>query len=289
MKPAPFRYCAPTTVAEVLEELVAHEDEEPRVLAGGQSLVPLMNFRLAQPGYLIDLRRVEELSRITLDGDMLTVGAMVRQSVAEHSTDVAYAASLMAEALTYVAHPPIRNSGTVGGSIAHADPSAELPAVVMALEADLVAAGPAGRRTIPVAEFFAGPFSTTLEPDEILCEVRIPRRDGGQSFVEFTRTHGSFALVGVGTTIEVIDHKISRVSIALSGVGPTPVRARAAEQALLGASPDEQTIRVAADAAADALSPSGDVHGSTESRITIARSYVRRGIELALSRAQNGR
>lgn len=289
MKPPPFRYCAPTSVAEVLEELAAHEDEEPRVLAGGQSLVPLMNFRLAQPGYLIDLRRVDELSHITMDGDVLTVGAMVRQSVAEHSTEVANAAPLMVEALAYVAHPSIRNSGTVGGSIAHADPSAELPAVVMALKADLVAAGPAGRRTIPAAEFFDGPFSTTLEPDEILCEVRIPRRDGGQSFVEFARTHGSFALVGVGTSIEIIDDKVSRVSIAMSGVGPTPVRAAAAENVLLGASPDEQTIREAADAAADALSPSGDIHASTESRIAIARSYVRRGIELALSRAQNGR
>ncbi len=289
VKPPPFRYSAPTSVAAVLDELAAHVDEEPRVLAGGQSLVPLMNFRLAQPGYLVDLRRVEELSRITLDGDVLTVGAMVRQSVAEHSADVGLAAPLLAEALTYVAHPSIRNRGTVGGSIAHADPSAELPAAAVALHAEMIAAGPGGRRVIPADEFFDGPFSCTLRPEEILAEIRIPRQDGGQSFVEFTRTNGSFALVGVGTAIGVVDNRIAHVSIAMSGVGPTPVRAAAAEQILLDAAPDDDTVRAAADAAADALTPSGDIHASTQSRIALARSYVRRGIQLALSRTENGR
>ncbi len=287
MKPPPFHYAAPTSVAEAVALLGEHADEEARVLAGGQSLVPLMNFRLAQPGHLIDLRRVEELTRIGTDGDTLVIGAMVRQSHAEHAPEVAVGAPLLAEALGYVAHPPIRNSGTVGGSIAHADPSAELPAVVLALDAELVVAGPQGDRTIPAAEFFRGPFSTAIEPGEILTEVRIPRRDGGQAFVEFARTHGNFALVGVATVIELDGDTVTRVSIALSGVAGTPVRATAAEQALVGTVPDDASIRAAA--AADDLSPAGDVHGGTETRTDIARSYLRRGIELALQRAQDRR
>jgi carbon-monoxide dehydrogenase medium subunit len=291
VKPPPFRYAAPTSVEEVLGLLAANADDDPRVLAGGQSLVPLMNFRLAQPGFLIDLRLVEALTTLRTDGDVLVIGAMVRQSAAERSPEVALAAPLLAEALGYVAHPPIRNSGTVGGSLAHADPAAELPAVALALDAGLVAAGPGGTRTIPAAEFFHGSFTTALEPGEILTEVRIPRREGvgGHAFVEFARTHGNFALVGVAAVIELDEDIVARASIALSGVAPTPVRAAAAERTLAGTSADAATIKVAVDAAVGELSPAGDLHGSTETRTDIARSYLRRGIELALSRAQDRR
>ncbi len=291
MKPPPFRYAAPTSVEEVLGLLAANADDDPRVLAGGQSLVPLMNFRLAQPGFLVDLRLVEALTTLRTDGDVLVIGAMVRQSAAERSPEVALAAPLLAEALGYVAHPPIRNSGTVGGSLAHADPAAELPAVALALDAELVAAGPGGTRTIPAAEFFHGSFTTALEPGEILTEVRIPRREGvgGHAFVEFARTHGNFALVGVAAVIELDEDIVARASIALSGVAPTPVRAATAERTLAGTSADAATIKVAVDAAVDELSPAGDLHGSTETRTDIARSYLRRGIELALSRAQDRR
>jgi carbon-monoxide dehydrogenase medium subunit len=291
VKPPPFRYAAPTSVEEVLGLLAANADDDPRVLAGGQSLVPLMNFRLAQPGFLVDLRLVEALTTLRTDGDVLVIGAMVRQSAAERSPEVALAAPLLAEALGYVAHPPIRNSGTVGGSLAHADPAAELPAVALALDAGLVAAGPGGTRTIPAAEFFHGSFTTALEPGEILTEVRIPRREGvgGHAFVEFARTHGNFALVGVAAVIELDEDIVARASIALSGVAPTPVRAAAAERTLAGTSADAATIKVAVDAAVDELSPAGDLHGSTETRTDIARSYLRRGIELALSRAQDRR
>ncbi len=289
MKPPPFHYFAPTSVAEAVELLGAHADDDARVLAGGQSLVPLMNFRLAQPGYLIDLRRIDELRRIRTDGDTLVIGAMVRQSDAEHSPEVAVVAPLLAEALGYVAHPPIRNSGTVGGSIAHADPAAELPAVALALDAELVVTGPRGTRRIPAAEFFRGPFTTAVEPDEILTEVRVPRRAGGHAFVEFTRTHGTFALVGVAAVVELDGDTVVRASIALSGVAPTPVRATAAERALTGTAPGTAAVREAAAAAAADLSPAGDVHGSTETRTDIARSYLRRGIELALQRAQDRR
>ena len=291
MKPPPFRYAAPTSVEEVLDLLAANADDDPRVLAGGQSLVPLMNFRLAQPGFLVDLRLVEALTTLRTDGDVLVIGAMVRQSAAERSPDVALAAPLLAEALGYVAHPPIRNSGTVGGSLAHADPAAELPAVALALDAELVAAGPGGTRTIPAAEFFHGSFSTALEPGEILTEVRVPRREGvgGHAFVEFARTHGNFALVGVAAVIELDEDIVAGASIALSGVASTPVRATAAERTLAGTSADAATIKVAVDAAVDELSPAGDLHGSTETRTDIARSYLRRGIELALSRARDRR
>lgn len=291
MKPPPFRYAAPTSVEEVLDLLAANADDEPRVLAGGQSLVPLMNFRLAQPGFLVDLRLVEALTTLRTDGDVLVIGAMVRQSAAERSPEVALAAPLLAEALGYVAHTPIRNSGTVGGSLAHADPAAELPAVALALDAELVAAGPGGTRTIPAAEFFHGSFTTALEPGEILTEVRVPRREGvgGHAFVEFARTHGNFALVGVAAVIELDEDIVAGVSIALSGVASTPVRATAAERTLAGTSADAATIKVAVDAAVDELSPAGDLHGSTETRTDIARSYLRRGIELALSRAQDRR
>lgn len=289
MKPPPFRYAAPTSVAEAVALLGEHAGDDARALAGGQSLVPLMNFRLAQPGYLVDLRRIEELTRIRTDGATLVIGAMVRQSHAEHAPEVALGAPLLAEALGHVAHPPVRNSGTVGGSIAHADPAAELPAVALALDAELVVVGPQGTRTIPAADFFLGPFTTAVEPGELLTEIRFPRRDGGQAFVEFARTHGNFALVGVAAVIETDGAAVSRAAIALSGVGPVPVRATAAERGLTGTVPDDASVRAAADAAVAGLSPSGDVHGSSETRTDIARSVLRRGIELALTRAQDRR
>jgi carbon-monoxide dehydrogenase medium subunit len=291
MKPPAFDYAAPTRVAEVIDLLTVRADDEPRVIAGGQSLVPLMNFRLAQPGILIDLQHVSGLSDIRLTDDELVIGAMVRQSAAEESADVRAAAPLLVEALGHVAHLPIRNSGTVGGSIAHADPSAELPAVVLALDATIVAAGPDGERRIPAAEFFRGSFETALGSDEILTEVRIPRRPaGGHAFVEFARTHGSFAVVAVAVALTVDEAgTVTRAAIALSGVGPTPVRATATEEALVGTTPDAEAIHSAVAATVAVLSPAGDVHGSSETKVDAARSYLRRGIELALDRAATRR
>ncbi|SHK09067.1 carbon monoxide dehydrogenase, medium subunit [Pseudonocardia thermophila] len=290
MKPAAFDYAAPTRLADAIDLLVAHADAEPRVLAGGQSLVPLMNFRLAQPGFLVDLQHVDGLSDIRLTDDELVIGAMVRQSTAEESADAAAGAPLLVEALGHVAHPPIRNSGTIGGSIAHADPSAELPAVALALDATMTAAGPGGERRIPAAEFFRGPFETALGPDEILTEVRLPRRPGGHAFVEHARTHGGFAVVAVAVDLAVDDAgTVTRAAIALSGVGPTPIRATATEQALVGTVPDAESIRSAVAATVAVLSPAGDVHGSSETKVDMARSYLRRGIELALDRAASRR
>ena len=289
MKPPPFEYSAPTSVSDAVALLVEHAEEEPRVLAGGQSLVPLMNFRLAQPGFLVDLRRVQGLDTLRLEGDALVVGAMVRQATAERSPDVALAAPLLAEALGHVAHPPVRHSGTVVGSIAHADPAAELPTVALALDAEMTAVGPRGERRIPAADFFQGPFTTALEPDEILTEVRFPPFPGGQAFVEFARTHGNFAVVGVAALVAVADGRIARAAVAASGVGPTPVRLTAAERALVGAAPGAEAVAAAVEAAMPDVTPSGDVHASAETRRDIARVCLRTGIERALARAQDRR
>ena len=289
MKPPPFSYAAPETVAEAIQLLTENAEAEPRVLAGGQSLIPLMNFRLAKPGYLIDLRKVAGLSGIRREGDVLAVGAMTRMADLERSPEVAMAAPLVAEAVGLVAHTPIRNRGTIGGSLAHADPAAELPAAALALDAELVAVGPAGPRTVPVAEFLQGPFSTALQPDEILTEIRLPVWRGGHAFVEYARIHANFAVVAVAALVTLDGGRIQRAALALTGVAPTAIRARAAEQALAGAAGGAAAVAAAADAAVEGLAPAGDLHASPATRLALARTYVRRALALAISRAQNER
>jgi aerobic carbon-monoxide dehydrogenase medium subunit len=289
VKPPPFSYAAPETVAEAVQLLAEHAEAEPRVLAGGQSLIPLMNFRLAKPGYLIDLRKVAALSGIRREGDALVVGAMTRLAEVEHSPEVAMAAPLVTEAVGLVAHTPIRNRGTIGGSLAHADPAAELPAAVLALDAELVATGPAGTRTIPAAEFLQGPFTTALQPDEILTEIRLPVRHGGHAFVEYARIHANFAVVAVAALVTLDGGRIQRAAVALTGVAPTAIRASAAERVLAGAAGGAAAVSAAADAAVEGLTPAGDLHASPATRLALARTYVRRAIQLAISRAQNER
>lgn len=289
MKPPPFSYAVPDTVAEAVRLLTEHAEAEPRVLAGGQSLIPLMNFRLAKPGYLIDLRKVAGLSGIRREGDVLVVGAMTRMAELERSPEVAMATPLVAEAVGLVAHTPIRNSGTIGGSLAHADPAAELPAAALALDAELVAVGPAGTRTITAAEFLQGPFSTALQPDEILTEIRLPVWQGGHAFVEYARIHANFAVVAVAALVTLDGGRIQRAAVALTGVAPTAIRARAAERVLAGAAGGATAVAEAADAAVEGLAPAGDLHASPATRLALARTYVRRAIQLAISRAQNER
>jgi aerobic carbon-monoxide dehydrogenase medium subunit len=289
MKPPAFQYASPTTIPDAVALLTEHAGDDVRVLAGGQSLVPLMNFRLAHPGFLVDLRRVAGLDAMRVDGHVLVIGAMVRQATAERSAEVALGAPLLAEALGHVAHPPIRNSGTVVGSIAHADPAAELPAVALAMDAEMTAVGPQGERRIPAADFFQGPFTTALGADEILTEVRLPRFPGGHAFVEFSRTHGNFAVVGVAALVAVTGGRVTRAALAASGVGPTPLRLSAAEQALVGAVPDGVAIGAAVDAGTAGLEPIGDLQGSPATRLDIARVVLRSAIERAVERAQDRR
>jgi aerobic carbon-monoxide dehydrogenase medium subunit len=291
VKPPPFSYAAPATVDEAIGLLTEHAEAEPRVLAGGQSLIPLMNFRLAKPGYLIDLRNVAGLSGIRRDGDTLVIGAMTTLSQLERSPEVTLAAPLLAEAVGFVAHTPVRNRGTIGGSLAHADPAAELPAVALACDAELVTAGSAGSRRIPAAEFFRGAFTTALAPDEILTEIRLPVWPGGHAFVEFSRIHANFAVVGVAALAELDADRIRRAALALTGVAPTAIRASAAEAILAGADAADVTTAAAeaARAGVEGLTPAGDLHASPQTRLSLARTYLRRGIELAVSRARNER
>jgi aerobic carbon-monoxide dehydrogenase medium subunit len=289
LKPPPFGYAAPTTLDEAIGLLTEHADDEARVLAGGQSLIPLMNFRLAKPGYLVDLRRVTGLAGIRREGDRLIIGAMTRMAEVERSPEVAVAAPLVTEAIGLVAHTPVRNSGTVGGSLAHADPAAELPAVALALDAELAVVGPGGTRTIPAADFFTGPYSTALAPEEILTEIRLPVWPGGHAFIEFSRIYANFAVVAVAALVDLDGDRVRRAAVALAGVAATPVRAPSAERALAGSAADAGAIRAAAHAVAADLSPAGDLHASAETRLSLAQTYLRRGLELAVSRARNER
>jgi CO/xanthine dehydrogenase FAD-binding subunit len=264
VKPAVFEYLAPRTLDEALAHLAEHGDDA-KVLAGGQSLVPMMNMRLARPKVLVDLNRVPELDYIRTDAGAVAFGALTRQRTAERSDAVRRSVPLMAQALPLIGHVAIRNRGTVGGSLAHADPAAELPAVVAALDGELVIAGPRGRRAVKAAEFFVSYLTTSLRPDELLVEVRLPSATAAtrSAFVEFARRHGDFALAGVALTLELEEGGACRTArIALFGVGPGPVRAVQAERCLAGRVVSDAVIREAAASAAKEIDPSDDLHAT---------------------------
>lgn len=233
MKPPPFTYVRASTVEECLETMAEHGDEA-KILAGGQSLVPLMNLRLARPGWVVDINRVSGLDHITIEGETLRIGAMARHRDVARSDAVARACPLLAQAAAMIGHPAIRNRGTIGGSLAHADPAAELPCVVCATDAEIVAAGREGRRAIPAGEFFAGYFETALYPSELLIEVRIPIAAPGEAwqFREFTRKSGDFAVAAAAVGLTAADGRVSRARIALGGMADRPLRATEAEELL---------------------------------------------------------
>ncbi|RMH20842.1 MAG: xanthine dehydrogenase family protein subunit M [Acidobacteria bacterium] len=287
MKPAPFQYHAPASVEEVLALLAEHGDEA-KVLAGGQSLVPAMNFRLAQPSVLVDLGRIPELAYVREVDGGLAIGAMTRQRTVERSDLVAARAPLVAETLPHVAHPQIRNRGTFGGSIAHADPAAELPAVLLALAGSCRLRGPRGERVVAAADFFTGLFETALEPDELLLEVMLPPLPAGSgwAFCELARRHGDYALVGVAATLTLSEGRVESARIAYLSVGEGPVLAPRAAAALAGRSPDEETIRAAAAAAAHHdVDPTGDIHASADYRRHLVEVLTRRALHRAARRA----
>lgn len=291
MKPAAFAYMAPTSLDEAVSLLASHApDAKP--LAGGQSLVPIMNFRLAEPGVLIDLNHVSELDYIREANGAVAIGAMTRQFDAERSGLIGSTAPLVTEALKLTGHPTIRHRGTVGGVLAHADPASELPAVALALQAELTVRGPGGERTIPAEAFYLGPLTTALAPDELLVEVRIPRQPPGSgwAFRELSRRHGDFAICGVAAALTLApDGTIQRASLALCGVGPTPVRAGRAEAALAGAEPGEPLFRHAGELAIQDIDPSADLHASADYRRRVAAVLVRRALTEAHERAREGR
>ena len=265
MKPAPFEYAAPGTVDEALGLL----GEDSKALAGGQSLVPMLNFRLARPELVVDLNGLSELdyARVGDDG-LLRIGALTRQVTLENDEAVAGGWPLLRLATRLVGHPQIRNRGTVGGSVAHADPTAELPVALMALDAVLVVRSPRGQRRLTAEEFFLGPLTTALDADELLVEIEVPAPppDAGMGFAEHARTHGDFAIAGAAAVIAPGEH----AAIALLGAGPVPLRAPEAERALAGGAEPREAATLAAG-----LVPEGQ-------RRALCAELVRRAVEEAL-------
>lgn len=286
MKPPRFDYFDPTSVGEVLALLQQYGDEA-KLLAGGQSLIPVLNMRLTRPTVLIDLNRVAELDLIREEAGVLTIGAMTRHATVQRSPLVVRSQPLLCEALHHVGHVQIRNRGTIGGSLAHADPAAELPAVMLALEAQCCIAGTMGARTVPVEDFFLMYFTTCLQSDELLTAIRIPTLPPrtGYAFEEIARRHGDFALVGVACTLTLSkEGAISDARLALTGVGPAPVRARAAEALLIGQTPQSLRCEEVTAAVQGVIMPDSDVHASAEYRQHLAGVLTERAIERALLR-----
>jgi carbon-monoxide dehydrogenase medium subunit len=286
MKLPPVDYEAPKTVPEALDLLAEHMDEAS-VLAGGQSLIPLLALRLAYPAVLIDINGIAELSGVSATDGWLTIGAMTREYVAEESRTVAGAVPLLAAALPLIGHEAIRSRGTIGGSLAHADPAAELPAVARALDAEFVVRSQSGERVIPAAEWFEGYLTTSRRPDELLVEVRFPTAGGstGTSFQEVARRHGDFAVAGLAASLTLADGAISDARLAFAGMSDVPVRAADAEAFLIGESPSAELFDEAARRATEDIDPPADLHGSSDYRKKVAAALVRRGLRAAADNA----
>jgi carbon-monoxide dehydrogenase medium subunit len=291
MKLPSFEYEAPATVAEAAGLLAEHQDEAS-VLAGGQSLIPLLALRLARPAVLVDINGVAGLSGMSRVNGWLAVGAMTREYVAEESAAVAEAVPLLAAALPLIGHEAIRNRGTIGGSLAHADPAAELPAVARALDAEFVVRSASETRVIPAADWFEGYLATARRPDEMLTEVRFPAAapGTGAAFHEVTRRHGDFAVVGLAVQLTLsADGTITDARLAFSGVADVPVRAAEAEALLIGERPSQELFEEAARLATGGIDPPADLHGTSEYRKKVAAVLVRRGLRAATANAKGTR
>ncbi len=287
MKLPPVEYEAPTTVAAAIDVL-AEQLDEASVLAGGQSLIPLLALRLARPAVLVDINGLDELSGVSATDGWVAIGAMTREYVAEESEIVADAVPLLAAALPLIGHEAIRSRGTIGGSLAHADPAAELPAVARALDAEFVLRGPSGMRVVPAAQWFEGYLTTARRSDELLTEVRFPAAGlgTGVNFQEVARRHGDFAIVGLAVSLVLSGEVISDARLAFAGVSDVPVRATAAEDLLVGERPSTELFDEAARRATDDLDPPADLHGSSHYRKTVAAAIVRRGLRAAADNAR---
>ena len=287
MKPPRFQYCAPRILDEALALLDSY-GEDVKVIAGGQSLVPLLNMRLAGPAYLVDINRISELLYLETEEHYLAVGAIARQRQVERSVLVQDRHPLLAEVVKHIGHAQIRNRGTVVGSIAHADPSAELPALLTCLNGEVLAQSVHGERVMKAEDFFTGYLTTALEPGEMLTEVRFPwvARNAGWAFMEFARRAGDYALVGAAAVLESgEDGACAAAHVAYLGISGAPVRAHNVEQLLVGRSLDEQSIENAAGAARDLVSEDmSDVHATVEYRRTLTAELTRRLLKSAWER-----
>jgi carbon-monoxide dehydrogenase medium subunit len=283
VKPAAFDYHRVDTVEEALERL-QELGEDAKVLAGGQSLVPMMNFRIVRPPALVDVSRIPDLNYLARDGDALRIGALTPHREVETADDELLAGfGVLKAAAPFVGHFPIRARGTFGGSVAHGDPASEWCMLTRLLDAEIVARGPEGERTIPAADFFFGFFTTALEPGELLTEVRFPRPMPHAVLEEFARRHGDFAIVAAAVAVEDGDGTCRRASIVIGGVDEVPVRVEAAEQVLIGSDLSAEAIEEASQTAAREVDPSGDIHGSAEYRKKLTAVLVRRALRRAVA------
>ncbi len=288
MKPAPFDYCCPDSVEEVLERMALHGDEA-KIMAGGQSLTPMLNFRVVRPALIIDISRLLDLDVLTEQPESgLQIGALTRHRVLETSPTVASRFPVIPEAMRHVAHLAIRNRGTIGGSLAHADPAAELPMLVKLLDAAIVARSVRGQRTVPAGDFFVGPLTTALEPDELLVRVDVPGcGPHGWGFEEFSRRAGDFALAAAGVLLQVTDDRVVRARVAMMGVGDTPLHCAEAETALIGTRLSDSVIAHVVQAACDPLTPRQDLQATADYRRHLAGVLLERALRRAWTRATN--
>ncbi len=290
MIPAAFEYAVATDLQHAIK-LLKSAGGEGKFLAGGQSLIPLMKFRLAQPKLLVDLNRISNLSYIKENGE-LRIGALTRESALELSPIVCERYPILTDTTAVIADPLVRNLATVGGNLAHADPANDHPATMLALRASVVVVGPKGERVIPIDELFIDTFTTSLAEDEILTEIRIPKpvaRSGG-AYVKLERKVGDFAIAGAAAYITLdAGGKVSTAGIALTNVGPTAIRAKAAEAALIGNAPEAKAIAAAAAAAAAGCEPVADLRGPAEYKRDVVRVLTDRALHIAVARARGGK
>jgi carbon-monoxide dehydrogenase medium subunit len=287
MIPGKFAYHAPATVPEAIS-LLQQFGDEAKVLAGGQSLIPMMRFRLTEPAHLVDIGGIAGLAGVAESDGWLRLGALTREATLERDARIAARYPAIADATAVIADPLVRNLATVGGNIAHADPANDHPAVMLALRAEVVAEGPGGRRVIPIDDFFVDFFTTALAPDEILVELRVPspRPHAGSSYLKLERKVGDYAIAGVAASVTLDpDGRVTAAGIGLTNLGPKPIRAGEAEAALVGEAPDDAAIRRAADLAAAASEPIDDQRGSAHYKRAVTRTLAGRAIRQALARA----
>ncbi|HEV2140847.1 MAG TPA: xanthine dehydrogenase family protein subunit M [Candidatus Dormibacteraeota bacterium] len=290
MFPAAFDYRSPASLDEALSLLAEHGDSA-KVMAGGQSLIPLLKLRFTQPELVVDIGRLKGISAVTQSGDWLKIGALTRHVALERNHELGGGWAIIPEAAHWIADPLVRNQGTIGGSICHADPSGDWGAVMLALDADLVAHSKSGERVIHARDFFQGPFTTALRADEILTEIRIPASNRPRAGVynKLERKVGDFATVAVAVQVELNGGKVAKAGIGLTSVGATNIKAQAAEKAIEGHEPTDAIIAETARLAADASEPKTDVRGSAEFKKDVVRVFVQRGLKTAIARAQGVR
>ncbi|HEX6778563.1 MAG TPA: xanthine dehydrogenase family protein subunit M [Ktedonobacterales bacterium] len=289
MIPPPFEYLAPRSLPEAMSLLQQH-GADAKLLAGGQSLIPLLKFRLASPSYLIDLQHVPGLDTLAERDGALVIGAMVRETAVEHSSLIQQHFTGLREASEVVADPVVRNFATLGGNLAHADPANDHPAMLLAMRAQIVTQGPKGQRHIPIDDFLVDTFETALTPDEILIEIHVPRptNHSGSAYAKLERKVGDYAIAAVGAQVSLHNGVCMHAGIGLTNVGPKAIRATQAEQFLVGKPLDDQTIREAARLAAAAAEPTSDLRGPADYKRAVVRTLTARALHQAAERAQKG-